>query len=175
MPGSLHRCDPARSDCYPSHTRCAPTRKGALGRLSRPIITGNGFIEPGVAWFVQIYGWRAVPSVSGAPGPRVEGARGRREVAGFFEGHGPGQRKRGHGTDRTREIPPVEPLGEVRSRGHQFGGRTGARRGGPREQEGLAGSPANGGGTVAARPCRNGRPDPRQCHLAQQDARLVSS
>src|SRR5438876_5300606 len=87
MSESLHRRDPARSDRSPSHAEMRSAAKGALGRLSRPIITGNGFIEPGVAWFVQIYGWRAVPSVSGAPGPCVEGARGRREVAGFVEGH----------------------------------------------------------------------------------------
>src|SRR2546425_5352897 len=90
------------------------------GRLSRPIITGDGFIEPGVARFHQSYGLRAFRSVSGAPGPRVDGAGREGEASGLVEGGRPSKRKPRHGTDRTPEILSAGPGGEVRSRGHEF-------------------------------------------------------
>src|SRR5712691_5152152 len=71
------------------------------GRLSRPIITGDGFIEPGVARFCQIYGLRAFRSVSGAPGPRVDGVRREGEVSGVVEGGQPAERKPRVGAYRT--------------------------------------------------------------------------
>src|SRR5207245_8463095 len=91
------------------------------GRLSRPIITGDGFIEPGVAWFGQSYGRRAFRSVSSASGPRVDGARRGWEVACLPESGLPGPRKSGSGTHRTRKILSAESGGEVRSRGHESG------------------------------------------------------